>query len=97
MSDDRVIKSYVWHGEKCFFVSTIERGRSAAMAYGARYNETLVWEYDWAKQEREGLLYQEEEKEPERDEPSMGEQPPHWAGMPGTEERPLKVRQGGGL
>ena len=61
MSDDRVIKSYVWHGEKCFFVSTIERESSAAMAYGARYNETLVWEYDWERQKRWGLLYQEED------------------------------------
>ena len=51
MSDERIIKSYVWHENKCFFVSTIERD-SSAMLGPRRYNETLVWEYDWAKHER---------------------------------------------
>ena len=58
MTDDRIIKSYVWHGERCFFVSTIERDSSAA-ADPSRYNETLVWAYDWNKKEREEMLYQE--------------------------------------
>lgn len=51
MSNDRIIKTYVWHGGTCFFVSTIERDSSAALAM-SRYNETMAWEYDWEKRER---------------------------------------------
>ena len=47
MSDDRIIKTYVWHGDKCFFVSTINRESSAAILPALRYNETMVWEYNW--------------------------------------------------
>lgn len=51
------MKSYVWHGEDCFFVSTINRDSSAP--YGTRYAETLVWLFDWERQERlPGLLLQ---------------------------------------
>lgn len=57
-TDKRVIKTYVWHKNKCFFVSTIERDSSAAEG-PRRYNETLVWRYNWAKRERGALLYQE--------------------------------------
>ena len=58
--DGRVIKSYVWHGDKCFFVSTIERDSSACLPPPLpRYNETLVWGYDWETSERsEHILYQ---------------------------------------
>ena len=56
--DERVIKSYVWHGGvECFFVSTIERDSSSALDPG-RYNETLVWRYDWEKKERLNLCWQ---------------------------------------
>lgn len=47
MNDDRIIKTYVWHGERCFFVSTINRESSAAILPSPRYNETMVWEYNW--------------------------------------------------
>lgn len=58
MSDNqRVIKSYVWHGEDCFFVSTIERDSSAAADPG-RYNETIVWRYDWDKGKTAAMIYQ---------------------------------------
>lgn len=57
MSDDRIIKTYVWHGEKCFFVSTIERDSSASEG-PRRYNETLIWEYDWEKGERGEMIDQ---------------------------------------
>lgn len=57
MSDERIIKTYVWHGEKCFFVSTIERDSSADEG-PRRYNETLVWEYDWEKGERGKMIDQ---------------------------------------
>ncbi len=58
-SDDKVIKTYVWHGSECFFVSTIERDSSAMLAPG-RYNETLVWRFDWATQTRGKLCGQAE-------------------------------------
>lgn len=54
--DNRVIKSFVFHDGKCFFVSTIERESSAAVAPG-RYNETIVWEYDWATATRGELIH----------------------------------------
>lgn len=43
--DRRVWKSYVWHNDKCFFVSTIERTYDT-YAGETRGCETLVWEYD---------------------------------------------------
>lgn len=60
MTDDRMIKTYVWHGDKCFFVSTIGRN-SSAMFGPSRYNETIVWEYDWEKAERGQILHQDED------------------------------------
>ena len=56
--DNRIIKTYVWHGDKCFFVSTIER-ESSAMEGPRRYNETIVWKCEWEKGERE-MLHQYE-------------------------------------
>ncbi len=50
MNDDQIIKSYVWHNKQCFFVSTIERDSSALE--GGRYNETMIWEYNWGTRER---------------------------------------------
>lgn len=57
MINDRIWKSYVWHGEKCWFVSTIERDYDT---YGGIYRgyETLAWEYDWDKAERGALVHQ---------------------------------------
>lgn len=51
MQDERKLKSYVFHGEKCFFVSTIMRD-SSAVGYPSRYAETMTWEYDWTTNER---------------------------------------------
>lgn len=56
--DERVIKSYVWHQGKCFFVSTIERD-SSAIEGPRRYNETIVWEFDWPSQKRGKQIYQD--------------------------------------
>jgi len=39
-----LIKSYVWHGNKCFVVSTIDRACSALESYGGVYAETIAWE-----------------------------------------------------
>jgi hypothetical protein len=52
-----VWKSCVWHKEKCFFVSTIERTFDTA-AGSTRGLETLVWEYNFDKQERGALRHQ---------------------------------------
>jgi hypothetical protein len=60
-SDERpnvaVWKSYVWHKDKCFFVSTIERTYDT-YAGSTRGQETLVWEYDWDNRERGKMLHQ---------------------------------------
>ena len=50
MPDERLIKSYVWHEGKCYFVSTINRDSSSEM--GGRLSETMVWNFDWDKNER---------------------------------------------
>lgn len=62
MNSVPVISSYVHHGDKCFFVSTIERDSSAMLSYAMRYNETMVWPYNYEKRERlEGFIAQEED------------------------------------
>jgi hypothetical protein len=48
--DVRVIKSFVWHGDDCYFVSTIDRDSSSIM--GGRFAETLVWLFDWETNEK---------------------------------------------
>lgn len=54
-----VIQSYVHHGNKGFFlVSTIDRSSSAALCPG-RYNETMVWEFDFKTKERGSILHQD--------------------------------------
>jgi hypothetical protein len=55
---DRLAKTYVWHGERCFFVSTADRDSSALAAGDVRYAETLVWEYDWSTGERGKIVAQ---------------------------------------
>ncbi len=55
--DVPVWKSYVWHKDKCFFVSTIERTFETA-AGSTRGHETLVWDYHWEKHECGKLLHQ---------------------------------------
>ena len=56
MTDDRVLKTYVWHGEQCYFVSTIIRDSSAFVSPPPRYAETIAWEFDWSKNVRGNLL-----------------------------------------
>ena len=43
---NKVMQSQVWYGDKCFFVSTLNRESSAALAYGATYAETMAWDCD---------------------------------------------------
>jgi hypothetical protein len=52
--NSRILKSYVWRGDKCFFVSTIERDSSASQ--GGRYFETLAWDFDWDKQTKGEMI-----------------------------------------
>lgn len=59
MSVKAVIQSYVIRDNEAFFVSTTERESSALTAPGFRYNEIRVWEWNFEKRERGGLLYQE--------------------------------------
>jgi len=49
--------SYVWHGDQCFFVSTIRRNYDT-YAGTIRGLETIVWEYDWEKREMGAMLHQ---------------------------------------
>ncbi len=55
--DNRIWKSYVWHGDKCFFVSTIEREFDTDEGT-VKGKETLTWEYDWDKNERGKVIGQ---------------------------------------
>lgn len=62
MSDDRIIKTYVWHAGICYFVSTITRDSSAALG-PERFNETMVWLFDWEKRERgDRIVHQAEDR-----------------------------------
>ena len=54
----RIIQTYVMHGDKEYFISTINRESSAM--YGGIYAETLVWEYDRENQERGDMVGQDE-------------------------------------
>lgn len=59
MNSTPQLKSYVWHGDQCFFVSTIERDSSACVEPPAlRFLETMIWEFDWDASEKGELLYQ---------------------------------------
>lgn len=49
MDSKKIIQSYVWHKDKCFLVSTIERDSSAMIQPPPRYNETIVCNYDHDK------------------------------------------------
>lgn len=59
MLDERIMRSYVWHGGKCFLVSTIDRD-SSAMLGPKRFAETIVWEYDYEKDERGSQVFMDE-------------------------------------
>lgn len=54
--DTDLMKSYVWHNDKCFYICTIDRDSSASQ--GIRFAETLVWEYDWDVKELGDMIYQ---------------------------------------
>lgn len=49
--NNTVWQSYVWHKDKCFFVSTIERDFDTCEGT-VRGQETLTWEYDLNEHKR---------------------------------------------
>ena len=55
--DKRLIKSYVWHGDRCFFVSTVDRDSSSD--HGGRFSETMVFEFDWETGKRGAIVGQD--------------------------------------
>lgn len=55
-----LIQSHVWHGDKCFCVSTINRQSSAALAFHNQYAETMVWDFDLEAKQNGELLGQAE-------------------------------------
>lgn len=57
MQDEKVWKSYVWHEDKCFFVSTIERDYDTYEGT-SRGEETLVWDFDWKTGKRGKWIFQ---------------------------------------
>jgi hypothetical protein len=52
-------QSYVYYGEKCFFVSTVNRVYDTCVG-SVRGDETLVWEYNPVTKEQGELIYQVE-------------------------------------
>jgi hypothetical protein len=53
---NKLIKSYVWSNDKCFFVSSINRPDT--LSYTGVYAETMIWEYDYYNNERGELVGQ---------------------------------------
>ena len=55
--NEKVWQSYVWHEDKCFFVSTIERDYDTGQGR-IRGEETMVWEYDHKNRKRGEWIWQ---------------------------------------
>ena len=53
--NNKVMQSYVWHDDKCFYVSTVNRESSATHG-GGTYAETMVWEYDYDSRSRGDIV-----------------------------------------
>ena len=45
MIDKKLMKTFVFYEDKCFFVST--NNRESSSMYGGIYAETFVFEFDW--------------------------------------------------
>lgn len=58
--DKTLAQTHVWHGEKAFYVSTINRQSSAIFYYSRIYAETLVWEWNPETRQRGDLIGQDE-------------------------------------
>lgn len=53
-----LIQTYVWHGNTCFFVSTINRRCSSMI--GGVYAETFVFEWDDVNRKKGDIIAQHE-------------------------------------
>lgn len=54
--DTKLIQTHCFTDHGAFFVSTINRDSSAMEAYGRRYAETIVWQWDEEKRERGSIV-----------------------------------------
>ena len=57
-----LMQTYVFHGKKAWFVSTIDR-RSSAQLNPCMYAETLIFEWDKDTRERGEMVFQDEDGE----------------------------------
>jgi hypothetical protein len=58
----KLMQSYVFHKDQCFFVSTANRACSALGASDIIYAETLVWESNTRKFSQDRLIHQGEDR-----------------------------------
>lgn len=61
MNEETVIQTYVQHQGRWFFVSTINRESSAALADGHIYAETLIWDWNPETKDRGRIVWQDED------------------------------------
>lgn len=59
--NEPLAQSHIFYGDKCFFVSTINRQSSSALGGNHIYSETLVWNWDVKKRERQGYILHQAE------------------------------------
>ena len=60
--NEPLIKSYVYHNNECFFVSTINRESSAQLVYGHVFAETMAWNLEPDCFTRKDLIGQFEDR-----------------------------------
>lgn len=58
--NETVIQSFVWHNNKRYFISTIERDCSS-LNVQTRYNETIVWDWPVGQEQRGTMLFMDED------------------------------------
>lgn len=58
--NETVIQTYVWHKDRRYFISTIERDCSA-VSVQTRYNETIVWDWPAGQEKRGALIFIDED------------------------------------
>ena len=56
----QLAKSFISTNDKHYFVSTINRESSAALAYGHVYAETIAWEWNPETETRGKIVWQDE-------------------------------------
>lgn len=56
----QLAKSFISTNDKHYFISTINRESSAALAYGHIYAETIAWEWNPETETRGKIVWQDE-------------------------------------